>query len=126
MMEKAPFLIVEQTYDVAIEQVMEQITKLGLQITQTFDLQQARQAHGNCPCPHHGTEKCDCQLVVILIYGNSPRPATMIAHGHEGRTWFSFVDSPQQHVSHSMETLLVRTLRPPVDAESLGGSVYAG
>lgn len=125
-MEKAPFLIVEQPYHVAIAQVMEQIASLGLQITTTFDLQQARQTHVNCTCPHHGTEKCDCQMVIILIYGNGPRPATMVAHGHEGKTWFSFVDSPQQHVSHSMETLLVRTLRPPVDSETLGGPVYAG
>ncbi len=111
-MEKAPFLIVEQPYEIAIEQVMQQIRSLGLQTTLTFDLQEARHAHANCPCPHHGTEQCGCQLVVILIYGEGPRPATLIAHGHEGKTWFSFVDAPQQHTGQSMETLLLRTLMP--------------
>ncbi len=32
-MEKAPFLIVEQPYEIAIEQVMQQIRSLGLQTT---------------------------------------------------------------------------------------------
>ena len=125
-MVKAPFLIVEQPYNIAIEQVVQQIRSLGLQITLTFDLQEARHAHANCACPHHGTEQCDCQLVVILVYGNSPKPATLIAHGHEGKTWFSFVDTPQQHTSQPMETLLVRTLRIPADSRSSADSVYAG
>jgi hypothetical protein len=111
-MEKAPFLIVEQPYDIAIDQVTQQIRSLGLHTNLTFDLQEARHAHADCTCPHHGTDLCDCQLVVILVYGNSPRPATLIAHGHEGKTWFSFVDGPQ-HPSQPLETLLVRTLRIP-------------
>ena len=121
-MEKAPFLIVEQPYDIAISLVTRQINNLGLQFTLTFDLQQARRAHPGCTCPHHGTDQCDCQLVVILVYGNGPKPVTMLAHGHEGKTWFSFVDSPQQHNNPQMEALLVRTLalplisRPPADA----------
>ncbi len=125
-MEKTPFLIVEQPYDIAIEQVVQQIRSLGLQITLTFDLQEARHAHANCACPHHGTEQCDCQLVVILVYGNAPRPATLIAHGHEGKTWFSFVDTPQQHTSQPMETLLVRTLTLPMNLHSTADSTYVG
>jgi len=124
-MEKAPFLIVEQPYDIAIEQVTKQIRGLGLQITMTFDLQEARHAHANCACPHHGTEQCDCQLVVILVYGHGSRPATLIAHGHEQKTWFSFVDTPQQHVSQQMETLLLRTLTLPVNSHSPVDSTYA-
>ena len=111
-MEKAPFLIVEQPYDIAIEQITQQIRSLGLQIALTFDLQEARHAHANCTCPHHGTEQCDCQLVVILVYANSAKPATLIAHGHEGKTWFSFVDTPQQYAGQSVETLLLRSLTP--------------
>jgi hypothetical protein len=125
-MEKAPFLIVEQPYDIAIEQVIEQIRKLGLQITLTFDLQEARHSQANCNCPHHGTEQCDCQLVVILVYGHGSRPATLIAHGHEGKTWFSFVETPQQHTSHPMETLLLRALRLPASSPSLVDSICEG
>jgi hypothetical protein len=111
-MEKAPFLILEQPYDIAIDMVMQQIRGLGFQVNTTFDLQEARHAHVDCVCPHHGTEQCGCQLVVILIYGHAPRPATLIAHGHKGTTWFSFVDSFPQHTSQHLETLLLRTLSP--------------
>jgi hypothetical protein len=111
-MEKAPFLIVEQPHNIAIDLVMQQIRSLGFQASMTFDLQDARLAHANCACPHHGTEQCDCQLVIILIYGHAPRPATLIAHGHEGKTWFSFVNSFPQHTSQHLETLLLRTLSP--------------
>ena len=111
-MEKAPFLIVEQPYEIAIEQITQQIRRLGFQITLTFDLQDARHAHAECSCPHHGTEQCDCQLVVLLVYGHGPKPATLVAHGHEGKTWFSFVDAPQPRVSQPVETLLLRTLTP--------------
>jgi hypothetical protein len=111
-MEKAPFLIVEQPYEIAIEQITQQIRHLGLQVTLTFDLQEARHAHADCTCPHHGTQQCDCQLVVILVYGHGSRPATLIAHGHEGKTWFSFVDTPLPHIGQSMETLLLHTLVP--------------
>lgn len=111
-MEKAPFLIVEHPGEIAIEQIMQQIRLLGFQVTLTFDLQEARHAHAECSCPHHGTEQCDCQLVVLLVYGHGPKPATLVAHGHEGKTWFSFVDAPQQHAGQSMETLLLRTLMP--------------
>ncbi|MCX6078703.1 MAG: hypothetical protein NTW32_04140 [Chloroflexi bacterium] len=111
-MEKAPFLILEQPYNTAIGMVMRQVCSLGFQASTTFDLQEARHAHDNCACPYHGTEQCDCQLVVILIYGHAPRPATLIAHGHEGKTWFSFVVSFPQHTSQHLETLLLRTLNP--------------
>ena len=124
-MEKAPFLIVEQPYDIAIEQVVQQIRSLGLQITLTFDLQEARHAHANCTCPHHGTEQCDCQLVVILIYGHGPKPATLIAHGHEGKTWFSFVDPLPHHEGQHLETLLLHTLRLPAISLSPVDSTFA-
>jgi len=125
-MEKAPFLIVEQPYDIAIEQVVRQIRNLGLQVTLTFDLQEARHAHTNCTCPHHGTEQCDCQLVVILVYGTGPRPATLIAHGREGKTWISFVDTSPTHTSQPMGTLLLRTLRLPANTQSPVDATYAG
>jgi hypothetical protein len=126
-MEKEPFLIVEQPYKIAIEQVVQQIRSLGLQITMTFDLQEARLGHADCTCPHHGTEQCDCQLVVILIYGHGPKPITLIAHGHEGETRFSFVDTPQQHASQPMETLLLRTLTTlSANSHSPADSAYVG
>lgn len=125
-MEKAPFLIVEQPYKIAIDQMVQQIRSLGLQISMTFDLQEARHAHAGCTCPHHGTEQCNCQLVVILVYGQGSKPVTLIAHGYEGKTWFAFADIPQQHASQLMETLLLRTFMLPASSHSPADSAYAG
>lgn len=111
-MEKVPFLIVEQPYRIVIEQIRQQILHLGFQVNQTFDLQEARNAHTNCPCPYHGAEQCDCQLVIILVYGREAEPVTLVVHGYEGKTWFSFSEIHQSHVSQPVKTLLLRTLMP--------------
>ena len=125
-MKKAPFLILEQPYDIAIDLVMQQICGLGFQVSTTFDMQEARHAHVNCACPHHGTEQCDCQLVVILIYGHGPKPTTLIAHGHEGKTWFSFVDSFPLYSSRHLETLLLRTIRLSENIQDPADATFAG
>lgn len=64
----------------------------------TFDLQDARVGAGECPCPEHGTEKCNCQMIVVLIYGQGKQPATLVLHGSDERTWLSLVNSPVQPV----------------------------
>src|SRR5512133_1645983 len=64
----------------------------GLQVIRTFDLHETRVSDANCTCPNHGTEKCDCQMVVLLVYGKENQPASLVAHGHNGQTWFSLVE----------------------------------
>ena len=54
----------------------------------------ARHALEDCPCPHHGTNECDCQMLVLLVYGEAVEPATLILHGNNGQTWFSIGDVP--------------------------------
>jgi hypothetical protein len=120
MSDSSPFLILEQPCDEAIDWVTRQISTAGLRVVRTFDLQVARNdIHASCPCPHHGTEQCDCQMVVLLVYRDNHQPVSIVAHGHNGQTWFSVVDTPQQHadpliesairlalVSHAVATLL--------------------
>lgn len=48
-----------------------------------------------CTCPHHAGD-CDCDLVVLLVYGTEPRPATIVAHSHNSNTWFSLADGPSE------------------------------
>lgn len=60
-----------------------------LHVVRSFDLQVARQAllePSYCPCPHHGTERCNCQYLVLLIYGERAEPVTLTVHGHDDRT----------------------------------------
>jgi len=118
MSESTPFLVLEQPCDSAIDWVTREISGIGLQIVRTFDLHVARLAHGDCPCPHHGTDQCDCQMVVLLVYGNGGytssknQPVSLVAHGHNGQTSFSVVDNPQQRADPHIETAIRQALTP--------------
>lgn len=115
-MEREPFLTVERSYEDAMTWVVQKLHALGLQTMVTFDLQVARHGHVSCSCPHHGTDQCDCQMVVVLVYGRSSEPANLIVHSHQGRTQFSFVNTPQQNANVELEELLLRVLSIPIDS----------
>lgn len=125
MNDSPPFLYLRQPCDEAVAWVFGQISSAGLKVVRTFDLLNARHAHANCPCPHHGTEQCDCQMVVLLVYGNgglktsggdkSPdrQPVSLVAHGHNGQTWFSLVDTPQQRANPLLEAAIRQAVAQP-------------
>jgi hypothetical protein len=87
----------------------------GLRVVRTFDLQAARHNPADCPCPHHGTERCDCQMVVLLVYGDSGWPVSLVAHSYDGQTRFSMVDNPQQRIDPSLE----RAIRLAFSSENI-------
>ncbi len=72
--------------------IQEALARKGLRSLETFDLQAARLGAADCPCPHHGTAECDCQMVVLLVYGASGSPVTLILHGSDGETFVSAAD----------------------------------
>jgi hypothetical protein len=88
------FLTIDQTCDATLKWANEQLMKAGLRTVQTFDLKDARAGSHDCVCPHHGTPECDCQMVVLLVYGSSNEPATLILHGNQRQTQLSFADMP--------------------------------
>jgi hypothetical protein len=106
------FLILEQPCDEAITWVIDQVNGAGLQVLRTFDLQMARLAHSECPCPHHGTDQCDCQMVVLLVYADHYQPISLLAHSHDGKTWFSLVNTPQQRADPHLEAAIRQALIP--------------
>jgi hypothetical protein len=110
MSDTSPFLIIVQNYDEALAWVTRRLSNAGLQVMRTFDLQAARHTHVDCPCPHHGTEQCDCQMVVLLVYGSDNRPISVLAHSFDGRTWFSLVDTPQQRADPRLEAAIMQAL----------------
>ncbi len=120
MSNNSPFLILEQPCEAAIDWVVRQIRNTGLKVVRTFDLQAARHDHAGCPCPHHGTEQCDCQMVVLLVYGssgqktNNRQPVSIMAHGYNGQTWFSVVDTPQQRADPGLEIAIRQAIVPNV------------
>jgi hypothetical protein len=59
----------------------------GFRVEQSFDLRSALAGAPTCACPHHGTARCDCQYNVLLVYGQTGVPVSLIVHGHDARTW---------------------------------------
>ena len=68
MNDHSAFIMLAQPCDDAVEWLSRMVSQAGLSVLRTFDLQTARQAQAVCPCPHHGTDQCDCQMVVLLVY----------------------------------------------------------
>ncbi len=108
------FLTLNCPCDEALQKTKKQLSQAGLRAMQTFDLHTARLALRDCPCPHHGTDECDCQMVVIMVYGETTEPATLILHGNGGQTWFSLVDQP---ANKKMDLSIQRALEANVSVE---------
>jgi hypothetical protein len=87
-----PFLALEQTCEQVHVWVIQQLTQADFRAVQTFDLHVARQAHPDCPCPHHGTSACNCQMIVLLVYQKTDDPVTLVIHGQDDRTWLSLAN----------------------------------
>ena len=106
-----PFLALNQNHDQAEAWVKEKLTAVGFRVVPTFDLQVARSAHPACPCPHHGTDECNCQLVVLLVYGKQADPATLVIHGQDSETWISLatpIDTgSRQNLESSVRHILI-------------------
>jgi len=107
-----PFLALDQTCEQVLEWVNQQVDSAGFRAVQTFDLQVARLAHPDCPCPHHGTNDCNCQMIVLLIYGNQGDPATLVIHGQDGRAWLSLIGPKGKQSNQHLEAAIRRVLLP--------------
>lgn len=109
-----PFLVLDQTCDCVLSWVSKQLTGAGLRLVQTFDLQVARLAHPDCPCPHHGTDECNCQMVILLVYRKQGVPATLVIHGQDDRSWVSLASPIGKRPNQQLETAIRHALIPPV------------
>jgi len=105
------FLLVNRPGDEALTWLDQSLTRNGLRILRTFDLHDARLGLENCPCPHHGTAQCDCQMVVLLVYGKAERPVTLILHGNDRQTWLSLVNTPLQRVDPIIQSSIEQALQ---------------
>ena len=118
-MNISPFLSVNQPCGKALQWTKKELLQAGMRPIQTFDLHTARLAMHDCPCPNHGTGECDCQMVVLLVYGKvvdvstplNTSPATLILHGNDGQTWVSIADDPRQQV----DAKLINSIRQALE-----------
>lgn len=107
-----PFAILNKACDEAALWVVRRLEQTGFHVVRTFDLQAARSAHLDCPCPYHGTAQCTCQMVVVLVYHGNRPPATMVIHGNDEASWFYLINIPQQHVGRRLEKNIQEVLNP--------------
>jgi hypothetical protein len=99
LMYISPFLTVNYSCDKTLQWTHQRLQEAGLRSVQTFDLHTARTGSHDCQCPNHGTEACDCQMVVLLVYGVTVEPVTLILHGNDGQTWLSTPEGPASVLS---------------------------
>ena len=120
-MNISPFLSINQLCDEALQWTKERLLQAGLRVVQTFDLHAARAGLHDCPCPNHGTDECDCQMVVVLVYGKAEEPVTLILHGNDGQTWLSIADSPRQRSDAKLSTEIKQALeKAPISISQAG------
>ena len=119
-----PFLALDQTCQQVDAWVREKLTQAGLRVVPTFDLQIARLAHPDCTCPHHGTDACSCQLVILLVYGKQESPATLVIHGQDGKSWISFATPLETRSRQSLESSVRHILIPRFHGPSSVETAY--
>jgi len=105
-----PFLSINHSCDDAMQWAKVHLIQAGLHPVQTFDLHTARNRLRDYPCPNHGANDCDCQMVVLLVYGDNGVPETLILHGNGGKTWLSIADSSVSHMTDSLAETIKDTL----------------
>jgi hypothetical protein len=114
MYQTSVVLPIQSDSQTVIEQTIQRLELAGLQVLRSFDLQVARAAHVGCTCPHHGTDQCDCQMVVLLVYGRDGPPVTLVMHGHDGQTQLALVDTPEPRPAVHLVNAIVRAFLPTV------------
>lgn len=73
---------------------MHDLETAGLRVQKSFDLQSACASLSDSTCPHHGSAPCDCQLIVLLVYGAGSRPVSLILHSHRGQSELQWDQNP--------------------------------
>jgi hypothetical protein len=99
-----------QTCDEIVPAIRRELAAAGFRVAQSFDLRSALSLVPNCTCPHHGTELCDCQYNVLLIYGPAPVPASLIVHGHDHQCWIALADDPNGREAARLTVEIIQTL----------------
>ena len=105
-----PGLVLQSDCDQVIFQVTQLLASKGFLLIESFDLHSARGDQSRCPCPYHGTERCTCQLAVILVYADGYDPVTLTIHGNNQRTELAIVDSPGQHSNERVKVSIMAAL----------------
>lgn len=84
---------------------------VDLWVVQSFDLRSTRALHEGCTCPNHGTERCNCELVVLLVYPPSGDPVTLTLDGRDGKTFVYIVQVAGSAPTSATEELIQKVVQ---------------
>jgi hypothetical protein len=83
----------------------------GFRVQRSFELTSAMAAVEDCCCPYHGTERCTCQFVVLLVYGDQGDPVVVTAHSRDTRATVEIVrdqtSPPDQRFVEQVQSALL-------------------
>ena len=106
-------LAFEESGDTGVTRIIHALREVGYQVQRSFDLRSALEAAlPDCGCPHHGTEACDCQYAVLLVYANGGTPTPLVVHGRDGRFWLVFAGHPTYRPNPAFQEELLTVLTP--------------
>ncbi len=80
--------------ETATQSATSALVRQGFRVVRSFDLRSAMDHHGECQCPHHGTDQCTCQYVVLLAYGSTGAPIVVTVHSRDASAELQIVDDP--------------------------------
>ncbi|MGE5250127.1 MAG: hypothetical protein ACM3QS_07905 [Bacteroidota bacterium] len=106
------FMCVPRPTDQTLDWLTRSLAREGMRVLRTFDLRLNTGLALDCPCAHHGTEECDCQMTVVLVYGKASHPVSLVLHSSDGKTWLSLVNNAHQRADPSLLMSIEQALRP--------------
>ncbi len=111
-MDSLPAILsIDSSCEETLKSIKQSLQRGGLRVLETFDLQDARLGLTDCPCPYHGMEACDCQMVVLLVYGEATAPMALTLHGNDGQTWISLTNQSAGAQSAALHAAVELALR---------------
>ena len=105
-----PLVKLTNTGDDALSRVQDILSETGLYVSVSFDSHKMRDDASPVVCPHHGPSDCDCRVTILLVYDDDGQPATLLAHGQDGETWFSLATMPGPQPPAPLETKITQAL----------------
>lgn len=92
--------------ETVIANLTRQFSYHTLRVVRSFDLQSACASFTELTCPHHDDSPCDCQLVVLLIYGVEATPVSLMLHSHRGITEIDLVTYSGNRPERNLEKII--------------------
>ena len=105
-------IALELPWNETVRRVVEIMNSAGMQVVRSFNLRSARALIPDCACPHHNTTECDCQYIVLLVYGIDMIPMTLVVHGYDGLSWVLLADNAHQADNHQSKSTMIQLLSP--------------